>query len=124
MPNRGLYVPKRLRYALGLPFYDPEVGPPAWFKCPYEQPGLSKTFSAPWPRSEWVNFGGRSSTAPGVCTYTRLQLSQGWGCFEAGGGVQLERGLAGKRASGGWYNSVRDTSLTWSVGRASEGGYT
>ena len=36
---------EKLRYALGLPFYDPEVGPPNWFTSPYEQPGLSKRFS-------------------------------------------------------------------------------
>jgi hypothetical protein len=38
---------EKFRYSLGLPFYDPEVGPPAWFTSPYEQQGLSKLFSAP-----------------------------------------------------------------------------
>jgi hypothetical protein len=37
---------EKLRYSLGLPFYDPEVGPPAWFTSPYEQQGLAKRFSA------------------------------------------------------------------------------
>jgi hypothetical protein len=36
---------EKFRYSLGLPFYDPEVGPPAWFTSPYEQQGLSKLFS-------------------------------------------------------------------------------
>jgi hypothetical protein len=36
---------EKLRYALGLPFYDPEVGPPAWFTSPYEQEGLAKIFT-------------------------------------------------------------------------------
>jgi hypothetical protein len=36
---------EKLRYALGLPFHDPEVGPLAWFTSPYEQNGLSRRFS-------------------------------------------------------------------------------
>lgn len=38
---------EKLRYSLGLPFYDSEIGPPAWFTSPYEQRGLSRLFSEP-----------------------------------------------------------------------------
>ncbi len=36
---------ERLRFSLGLPFYDTEVGPPEWFAGLYGQPGLSRMWS-------------------------------------------------------------------------------
>jgi hypothetical protein len=36
---------ERFRHSVGLPFYDPEVGPPEWFTRPHSQAGLLKLFS-------------------------------------------------------------------------------
>ena len=33
--------------AMGLPFFDPDAEPPAWFLRAYQQAGLLKSFSEP-----------------------------------------------------------------------------
>ena len=38
---------EKFRHLMGLPFFDPEAGPPTWFVRAYEQAGLLKLFSAP-----------------------------------------------------------------------------